>query len=122
MYGLGASYAEPVAAWFGLQSSLDELTVVIQERGASFILLGGTTPAPSYLINLAAGAAGFPFWQFLSIFFLSRTLRFAILGAVIYVFGDTIAAYWQRLPRWFRRATWLLLISGLIYWFASGFL
>ncbi|MEO0883407.1 MAG: VTT domain-containing protein [Pseudomonadota bacterium] len=122
MYGLGASFAEPVAAWFGAEATLAELTAVIQERGASFILLGGTTPAPSYLINLAAGAAGFSFWQFLSIFFFSRTLRFAVLGAVIYFFGDTIATYWNRLPIWLRRGFWIVLIAALIYWFVSGFL
>ncbi|MEM7006859.1 MAG: VTT domain-containing protein [Pseudomonadota bacterium] len=122
MYGLGASFAESVATWFGAEKTLVELTLVIQERGASFILLGGTTPAPSYLINLAAGAAGFPFWQFLSIFFFSRTLRFAILGAVVFFFGDSIASYWRRLPIWLRRGLWTLLIAGLVYWFLSGFL
>lgn len=122
MYGLGASFAEPVATWFGVEKTLVELTLVIQERGASFILLGGTTPAPSYLINLAAGAASFPFWQFLSIFFFSRILRFAILGAVVFFFGDSIASYWRRLPIWLRRGLWTLLIAGLIYWFLSGFL
>lgn len=122
MYGLGASFAEPVAAWFGVETALGEVTKVVEERGASFILLGGTTPAPSYLINLAAGASGFPFWQFLSIFFFSRTLRFAILGAIIYFCGDTIAVYWARLPIWLGRSLWLLLIAGLIYWFVSGFL
>jgi len=122
MYALGASFAEPVAAWFGVEAALDEVTEVIGERGASFILLGGTTPAPSYVINLAAGASGFPFWQFLSIFFFSRTLRFALLGAVIYFFGDTIATYWGQLPVWLRRTVWVLLISGLVYWFVSGFL
>lgn len=121
MYGLGATYAEPVASWLGAENTLADLTTIVQDRGASFILLGGTTPAPSYLINLAAGATGFPFWQFLTLFTISRLARFAVLGAVIYFYGETIATYWERLPRWLRWTISLALIVGITNWLISGF-
>lgn len=122
MYSLGASFAEPVSAWLGVERALTELKPVILERGASFIFLGGTTPAPSYLVNLAAGASGFPFWPFLMIFRASRILRFALLGVVIYYFGDSISAFWRRAPKWLRRTLLTGLIAGLIFWFVAGFL
>ena len=122
MYALGATYAEPVAAGFGAEKSLAEVAEVVRERGASFILLGGTTPAPSYLINLAAGASGFPFWQFLSLFTISRLLRFALLGALIYFFGETIATCWDRQPKWLRWTISLALFGGITYWLISGFI
>lgn len=121
MYGLGASFAGPVAAWLGAEESLAELQAVIEERGASFILLGGTTPAPSYLINFAAGASAFPYVQFVALFAASRLARFLVLGAVVYFFGESIAAFWQRLPVWLRHTLWTVLIVGLVYWFVSGF-
>ena len=121
MYGLGAQFASDVAAWFGVEDSLAELTAAFAERGRSFILLGGTTPAPSYLINVAAGASGYPFGEFLGLFSLSRFVRFAVLGAFVYFFGDDIARFWNRLPNWLRRALTVLLIVGLIYWFVSAF-
>ncbi|MEL7541778.1 MAG: VTT domain-containing protein [Pseudomonadota bacterium] len=121
MYGLGAAYAEPIASWLGAENTLADLTTIVQDRGASFILLGGTTPAPSYLINLAAGASGFPFWQFLTLFTISRLARFAVLGAVIYFFGETIATYWERLPKQLRWTISLALIIGITYWLISGF-
>lgn len=121
MYALGASFAGPVAEWLGAQATLAELQAVIDERGASFILLGGTTPAPSYLINFAAGASAFPYIQFVLLFAASRFARFLILGAVVYFFGESIAAFWQRLPIWLRRMLWAVLITALVYWFVSGF-
>lgn len=120
MYGLGATFAESVAQWLGSETSLADLKAVVQDRGVSFILLGGTTPAPSYLINLAAGASGFPFWQFLSLFTISRLARFAALGAVIYFYGETIATYWERLPKWLRWTVSLFLVFGITYWLISG--
>ncbi|MEM9937363.1 MAG: VTT domain-containing protein [Pseudomonadota bacterium] len=121
LYLLGVSFADSVAAMFGAEAALAELTAVFAERGASFILLGGTTPAPSYLINLAAGASSYPYLNFLVLFSLSRFIRFAILGLLIYYFGDEIAGAWKRLPKWLRRMLTVLIAAAIVYWFASGF-
>ncbi|MDJ0920258.1 MAG: VTT domain-containing protein [Henriciella sp.] len=121
LYLLGMSFAESIAAMFGAEAALVELTAVFAERGASFIMLGGTTPAPSYLINLAAGASGYPYLAFLSLFSASRFIRFALLGLLIYYFGDEIAGFWKRLPKWLRWVLSLLIAAALVYWFVSGF-
>ena len=122
MYGLGAGYGHQLAGWLGIEVTLTEVTKAFETRGGSFIFLGGTTPAPSYLINLAAGASGYPFWTFLALFTSSRFLRFLIIGAVIYFFGDEIAAFWKRVPKPARRTISAVLIVGLLYWFVSGFI
>ena len=121
LYLLGVSFADTVAAMFGAEAALAELTAVFAERGASFILLGGTTPAPSYLINLAAGASSYPYLNFLLLFSVSRFIRFAILGLLIYYFGDEIAGFWKRLPKWLRVSLTVLIAAALVYWFVSGF-
>ena len=121
IYAIGAAYFDPVVARLGIEALAATYLDRFADRGASFIFLGGTTPAPSYLINLIAGATGYPYWEFLGIFSISRFLRFAILGALFFLFGAQITEAWTRLPRWLRRALTVILIGGLIYWFVSGF-
>ncbi|NQY96321.1 MAG: VTT domain-containing protein [Henriciella sp.] len=121
IYALGATYFDPIIARLGVEELASTCTDRFAERGASFIFLGGTTPAPSYLINLIAGATGYPYWEFLGIFSASRFLRFAVLGGLLFLFGAQITSAWERMPKWLNRVLSIALIIGLIYWFVSGF-
>lgn len=121
IYAVGAAYFDPIVARLGVEEIAAPYLEQFAERGASFIFLGGTTPAPSYLINLIAGATGYPYGEFLAIFTASRFVRFAILGGLIFIFGAQLVSAWSGLPRWVRRALTAVLIAGLIYWFVSGF-
>ena len=120
VYALGAAYFDPIVARLGLEELAATYTERFADRGGSFIFLGGTTPAPSYVINLIAGATGYPYGEFLGIFSASRLLRFAVLGGLIYLFGEPILKAWSGLPRWLRRGLTILLIAALVYWFVSG--
>lgn len=121
IYALGATYFDPIIARLGVEELASTYTDRFAERGASFIFLGGTTPAPSYLINLIAGATGYPYWEFLGIFSASRFVRFAVLGGLLFLFGAQITSAWERMPKWLKRVLSIALIIGLIYWFVSGF-
>jgi len=121
IYALGAAYFDPIVARLGVEELAATYTDGFTDRGAIFIFLGGTTPAPSYLINLIAGATGYPYWEFLGIFSASRFVRFAVLGGLLFLFGTQITGAWARLPKGAKRLLSVLLIAGLIYWFVSGF-
>ena len=121
IFALGAAYFDPIVARLGVEELAATYTERFADRGGSFIFLGGTTPAPSYLINLIAGATGYPYGEFLGIFSASRLLRFAVLGGLIYLFGEQILNAWSGLPRWLRRGLAIVLIAALVYWFVSGF-
>lgn len=120
VYWIGATYFETAVAWFGAGELVATYSERFAERGSTFIFLGGTTPAPSYIINLIAGASGFPYVEFVTIFSASRLLRFAVLGLLLFLFGDRLIAGWEALPKIVRRGLTVLLIGGLIYWFVSG--
>ncbi|MEM9738235.1 MAG: VTT domain-containing protein [Pseudomonadota bacterium] len=120
MYQLGAHYADALAARVGAQDLLADYMARFAERGASFVFLGGITPAPSYIINIAAGASGYSFPVFLAAFTTSRLLRFAILGSLLYIFGDDLARLWDRFPKWIRRVGLIILLAAVTYWFVSG--
>ena len=120
IYAIGAAYFDPIIARLGVEELAATYTDRFAERGASFIFLGGTTPAPSYLINLIAGATGYPYGEFLSTFSASRFVRFALLGGLIFLFGEQILSAWAGLPRWLKRALTILIVAAIIYWFVSG--
>ena len=121
IYAIGAAYFDLIIARLGVEELAATYTDRFAERGASFIFLGGTTPVPSYLINLIAGATGYPYGEFVSIFSISRFVRFAILGGLIFLFGEQLLSGWASLPRWLKRALTLLILVAVIYWFVSGF-
>lgn len=120
LYGVGAGLAEPVAAMFGVEATIATYQDMFNERGGVLILLGGLTPVPSYAVNLAAGASGYPFWPFVGLFTVSRFIRFAILGLALYLFGDAITRGWERLPKWPRRIVVVALLIGVTWWALSG--
>jgi membrane protein YqaA with SNARE-associated domain len=120
IYAIGSVYFDPIIARLGVEEIAATYSERFAERGASFIFLGGTTPAPSYVINLIAGATGYPFGEFLGIFTVSRLVRFGILGGLLFIFGAQITGGWERLPLWLKRGLSGLIIIALIYWFVSG--
>ena len=122
MYGLGGHVAGPVSAWLGMGTEFEIYKEQFAQDGLGIVFLGGITFAPSPLINMAAGASGMPFWAFVGAFALSRFLRFALIGTLLYFFGDEIIALWKRMPGWLHNAILILLLLGLGYWAISPFL
>lgn len=120
IYLVGAHLFDPVIAYLGLEPVITEYLDRFEERGASFIFLGGATPAPSFAINMIAGATGYPFLEFFGIFSASRLARFAILGGLLYLFGGQITQAWSKLPKWVRRLLTVIVIAAIVYWFVSG--
>lgn len=120
VYTIGSFYFDPIIARLGVEEMAAVYAERFAERGASFIFLGGTTPAPSYVINLIAGATGYPYGEFLGIFSVSRLVRFGVLGGLLFLFGAQITGGWERLPKWLKRGLSAAIIVGLIYWFVSG--
>lgn len=121
IYAIGAAYFDPIIARLGVEDLAATYTERFAERGASFIFLGGTTPAPSYLINLIAGATSYPYAEFVTIFSASRLIRFAMLGGLLFLFGDQLLSFWAGLPGWLKRVLMVLILVAIIYWFVSGF-
>jgi membrane protein YqaA with SNARE-associated domain len=77
------------------------------------IFTAGFTPIPFKIFTIAAGAAMVPFLMFLLGSVISRGLRFAILGALIMIFGASIKNW---IDRYFNILSLLatLIIVGLI--------
>lgn len=121
LYTAGAYLSDLLATRLQMEDQLASAVGGFQERGGVYILLGGVTPVPSYVINIAAGASGYPFVPFLAIFTFSRFLRFAVLAALLYYFGDDILRAWKRIPARAKQVATALLLIALSAWIISGF-
>lgn len=116
LYALGAGFVEPVADYLEVGEAVGSYKATFDERGGGLIFLGGLTPVPSYLVNLVAGATGYPFTTFLALFFVSRLIRFAVLGLLIRLFGDAFLARWSKLPVVVRRAILIVFLVAVTWW------
>jgi membrane protein YqaA with SNARE-associated domain len=99
-----ASVGHPLLLWLGVtQPWLDHIRVLFATKGATLVALGSLPMLSSKATGIAAGAFGFPFWQFVLISFLVRGLRFVLLGIALRFAGEHVLAWWER--RQARRAS-----------------
>lgn len=78
------------------------------------VFLAGLTPIPYKVFTLSSGVFSIHFGVFLLASTLSRGLRFAVEGALIYRFGPPIARF---IDRYFNLLTWIfgiLLVLGFV--------
>ncbi len=116
LYALGAGFADPLADRLGVEAAVDSYKATFQERGGVLIFLGGLTPVPSYLVNLAAGASGYPYPAFVALFAASRFIRFAAFGLLIHFFGERVLGQWTKLPSWLRKTLIIGFLIGVTLW------
>ncbi|WOR15216.1 VTT domain-containing protein [Hyphomonas sp. FCG-A18] len=121
MYTLGANFLDPISAFLGIEGITANYRETFAQEGGKYIFLSGLTPIPSYLINMIAGASGYPFHEFLALFTSSRFLRFLLLGGLLYLFGEQIVGVWERLPRYVRWSLIAFLAITISYWVISDF-
>ena len=111
LYFVGAGMAEPVAAFVGVESEIATYRETFEQRGGALIFLAAVTPIPGYIVNIVAGASGYPVTAFLILIGVGRFLRFAVIGWLVARYGTVIVDRWMSLPR---RLRWTLLAALLV--------
>ena len=85
----------------------------INEYGFIYVFIGGFTPLPFKIITLSSGVLNIPIWNFLLAATLSRSIRFYLIGYLIYKHGNDVI---NIIDRKLNLITFLiLLIVFLIY-------
>ena len=120
LYAVGAGLAQPVATFFGIESKIAGYLAVFDERGGVLVFLAAITPVPGYIINIVAGASGYPMASFLTLVALGRFLRFALIGWLVAQYGEAIVDRWNRLPRRVRWVGLAVLLVGVTWWSLAG--
>jgi len=96
-YGIGyfafETIGEPVLQFYGATDRYRELQDLYEQWGAWLIIIKGATPIPYKLVTIASGAFQFDLATFAGASVVSRGLRFFLLAALLWQFGQPIKEF-----------------------------
>jgi membrane protein YqaA with SNARE-associated domain len=95
-YYLFDAIGRPVLEFYGAMNRYDALKQAFDEWGAWIIIIKGMTPIPYKLVTIASGVAHFDLATFAIASLISRSLRFFLLAALLYFFGERVRDFIER--------------------------
>lgn len=105
---------EKIIAFYGLTEKVHEIQMLFNKYDAWAIGIAGFTPIPYKLFTISAGAFHINFTVFTVASIVSRSARFFLVGALIYIFGPTIQSFIDRYFDILAVAFTVLLIAGFV--------
>jgi membrane protein YqaA with SNARE-associated domain len=117
-YAIGYYFFETLGEWvvrtYGLQKSLDAFRAGFAEYGIWIILIKGLTPIPYKLVTIASGAAHFDLFTFVWASIVTRGLRFFLLAALLWKFGEPIRHFIEERLTLITSAFVVALVGGFV--------
>jgi membrane protein YqaA with SNARE-associated domain len=95
-YFLFDAIGRPILEFYNAMGRYETLKAGFQEWGMWIIILKGMTPIPYKLITIASGVAQFDLGLFIAASIVSRSLRFFLLAALLWYFGDAARDFIER--------------------------
>jgi membrane protein YqaA with SNARE-associated domain len=86
----------PVLEFYHMMDKYEAFKAAFAEWGAWIIVIKGLTPIPFKLVTIASGAAQFNLVLFTLASLVSRSLRFFLLAALLWRFGEPIRDFIER--------------------------
>jgi membrane protein YqaA with SNARE-associated domain len=86
----------PVLEFYHMMDKYEVFKAAFAEWGAWIIVIKGLTPIPFKLVTIASGAAQFDLVPFTVASLISRSLRFFLLAALLWRFGEPIRDFIER--------------------------
>ena len=116
-----------VGHWLGLRfgrpllrrlhsKQIDRVEALFVRNGFWAILLAGLTPLPYKLFTISAGVFGIPRVPFVLASIVGRGLRFFLLGALIFLWGERFQRFLDERLDVVMIAMGVLLVMGLAAW------
>ena len=117
-YYIGAelfdTLGKPVLEFYHKLADFDAFKERFNEYGHWAVLTAGVTPFPYKVITITSGATGLPFGQFMMWSLIARALRFFVVAALLWKFGEPIRDFIEkRLGLMF--AIFVVLLVGAFY-------
>lgn len=104
----------PIIDLYGLNAKLAEFRQAFAEYGWWIIVIKGATPIPYKLITIAAGVAQFPLLEFAVASVISRGMRFYLVAALLWWFGEPIRTFIEKRLTLITTVAAVLLVGGFI--------
>jgi membrane protein YqaA with SNARE-associated domain len=95
-YFLFDTVGRPLLEFYHAMDKYEAFKSAFAEWGAWIIVLKGLTPIPFKLVTIASGAAQFNLVAFTLAALVSRSLRFFLLAALLWRFGEPIREFIER--------------------------
>jgi membrane protein YqaA with SNARE-associated domain len=95
-YWVLEALGKPILALYGQTQNLEAFQRTFLEYGWWIIVIKGMTPIPYKLITIASGAAQFPLLSFAVASAISRGMRFFLVAALLWLFGDPIREFVEK--------------------------
>ncbi|NQV60014.1 MAG: DedA family protein [Alphaproteobacteria bacterium] len=106
------SIGQPILEFYGYGEKFASFQSRYNEWGVWIVLIAGLTPFPYKIITIASGVAGLSMPVFLIASIVARGLRFAILAALLWRFGEPIRDFIERYLGLLFTLFMVLLIGG----------
>jgi membrane protein YqaA with SNARE-associated domain len=95
-YFLFDAIGRPVLEFYHAMGSYEALKAGFAEWGVWIIIIKGMTPIPYKLITIASGVAQFYLIAFILASIVSRSIRFFLVAALLWYFGDAARQFIER--------------------------
>jgi membrane protein YqaA with SNARE-associated domain len=95
-YFLFAAIGRPLLEFYDAMSRYEALKAAFAQWGVWIILIKGLTPIPYKLVTIASGVAHFNLVAFGLASLVSRSLRFFLLAALLWRFGEPVREFIER--------------------------
>jgi membrane protein YqaA with SNARE-associated domain len=95
-YFLFDAIGRPILEFYHAMGRYDALKAAFAQWGVWIILIKGLTPIPYKLVTIASGVAQFPLVLFALASLVSRSLRFFLLAALLWRFGEPVREFIER--------------------------
>ena len=117
-YVIGAYLYDTVGQWlislYGYGQGIEAFREAYAKWGAWVILIKGLTPIPFKIVTIASGFAGYDFFMFVVLSFITRGARFFLEAELLRIYGEPIRDFIER------RLT--LVTTGFVAAVVGGFL
>ena|GEM_PF-713173 len=90
------SFGQPLLDWLGAGDGAGVFKQRLEDNAFWTIFLVGFTPVPVQVATLGGGFMEISLAKFVIAMFMARSLRFAGLGLMVYLFGDNVVSVLQR--------------------------
>ncbi len=95
-YFLFDAIGRPVLEFYHAMGRYEALKAAFAEWGVWIIVIKGLTPIPYKLVTIASGVVHFDLFAFALASLVSRGLRFFLLAALLWRFGEPIRGFIER--------------------------
>lgn len=105
---------QPILAFYGQAGKFAQVSQWFQDWGALILIAKGWTPFPYKVLTILAGATQMNFLAFIGASIVARAMRFYLVAALLYWFGDPIRAFIERRLTLITTALVVLMVGGFV--------